>query len=91
MPNGNGKQTWSDIAHRIGIWGAVLTIGFKVFAMGSWVGAADEKFKDAATVEETQKDLLLQVNTIATKQEAMEKTLEDNKREILDAIKELQD
>jgi hypothetical protein len=67
----------------------------KLFTVGSWVGAADEKFEDAATVETTQRALLLQVNTVATRQEALttavadnKKAIETSKNEILDAIKE---
>jgi len=82
MSDANGKQKWSDIAHRIGIWGAVVVMAAKLFTMGTWVGAAEEKFDDAATVEETQKALLLQVNTVATRQEAMTGAIADNKRAI---------
>lgn len=93
MPDQNGKQKTSDIVHRIGIWTAVLGIAAYVFSMGQWVGAADEKLADAATVEVTQRALLLQVTAVATRQEAIVDAIADNKtaikdskREVLDAI-----
>ena len=98
MPDSNGKQKWSDVAHRIGIWGAVVVIAAKLFTMGTWVGAAQEKFEDAETVEETQKALLLKVNTVATRQEAIvtaiqgnTKAIETSKKEVLDAIAALKE
>ena len=97
MPDSNGKQKWSDIAHRIGIWGAVVAIAVKLFSVGAWVGAADEKFADAETVETKQDDLILQVNTLATVAKATTKAVEDNKTaietsrtEILEAIRRTQ-
>ena len=98
MPDSNGKQKVTDIVHRIGIWAVVLGMAIKLFTMGAWVGAAEEKFKDAATVEETQKALLLQVNTVATRQEAHtsaiadnKKAIEDSERAVLAAIESLKD
>lgn len=94
MPNANGKQTWTDIAHRIGIWSVVVLMAVKLFSVGAWVGAADEKFKDAASVEVTQKQLVLTVNTLTTEQkytklavEANKVAIEESKDEILAAIK----
>ena len=87
MTDSNGKQKPSDIAHRVGIWTAVTGIALYVFNMGAWVGAADEKFEDAATVEHTQQALLLQVNTVATKQEAIEEAVAENKQAIKDSEK----
>lgn len=93
MTDKNGKQTKSDLAHRIGIWTVVAGMAMYVFNMGQWVGAADEKFEDAETVEAKQQAILLQVNTVATKQEAiadkqdeLEDQLDETKQEILDAI-----
>ncbi len=95
MANG---QTKVDIAHRIGIWISVIVIAGYVLNIGTFIGAAEEKFKDAETVEATQKILLLQVNTIATVQGVQTKAIEDNKdaiedsrREILKAIRESND
>jgi membrane-associated HD superfamily phosphohydrolase len=92
MANGH-QQTPVDIAHRLGIWGAVLGIGLYVMNIGAWVGAADEKFEDAQTVEEKQDQLILDVNTIQVTQqvqtkaiEANAKAIEKSKDEILDAI-----
>ena len=88
----NGKAT---IVNRIGTWLAILGIGAYVFDMGQWVGAADEKFEDAQTVEEKQETLILQVNTLTIEAHATTKAVESNtkaietsRREILDAIKE---
>jgi len=49
----NGKAT---IVNRIGTWVAILGMAAYVFNMGQWVGAADEKFEDAQTVEENVHD-----------------------------------
>lgn len=91
MPKENGKQSGMDIAHRIGIWAAVLSIG-------AWVGAADEKFNDAETVEATQKQLVLDVNTLTTEtkytKEAVKANtdaIEASERAILAAIKAAHD
>ncbi len=91
----NGTQTKVDIAHRLGIWISVIVLGGYVLNMGQWVGAADEKFDDAATVETTQRALLIQVNTIATIQGTQTTAIRDNKdaiedsrRAILDAIRD---
>ena len=95
MPNANGKQTWTDIAHRIGIWSVVVLMAVKLFSVGAWVGAADEKFKDADSVEVTQKQLVIDVNTLTTEQkyttlavQANKTAIEESKNEILEAIKE---
>lgn len=95
MPNANGKQTWADIAHRIGIWSVVVLMAVKLFSVGAWVGAADEKFKDAASVEVTQKQLVLEVNTLTIEQkhttvavQANKTAIEESRAEILAAIKE---
>ena len=94
MANANGKPSTLDVVHRVGIWGFAIGIAVYMLDIGQWVGAADEKFKDAETVETTQKALLLQVNTIATVQGVQTTAIADNKtaietsrREILDAIK----
>lgn len=88
-------KTTGDIANRVGLWVAVLGLVVYVMSIGSWVGAADEKFKDAQTVEEKQDELVLTVNTIQTTQITQTTAIEDNKRaieasrkEILAAIKE---
>jgi len=66
-----------------------------VISIGQWVGAADEKFNAAATVETTQRVILLQQNTLAVEQKNMKEQLDDikdqaetDKKEILAAIKE---
>ena len=94
----NGKPTVLDIIHRVGIWGFAITLGVYVLNIGQWVGAADEKFKDAQTVEEKQDALIIQVNTVAILQGVQTVAIQDNKtaietsrREILDAIKEAND
>lgn len=91
-------QTPVDIAHRIGIWMGMIGLALYVLNIGQWVGAADEKFKDAQTVEEKQDQLILDVNTIQVTQavqtiaiEANAKAIEASRREILDAIKDATD
>ena len=87
-----------DIVHRVGIWGFAITLGVYVLNIGQWVGAADEKFKDAQTVEEKQDALIIQVNTVAILQGVQTVAIQDNKtaietsrREILAAIKDARD
>lgn len=101
MPDMNGRQRPVDIVHRVGIWVAVAGMGAYMLNIGAWVGAADEKFKDAQTVEEKQDQLILNVNTIQVTQGAIQTTqaaqtiaiaanataIEESKDEILDAIK----
>lgn len=88
-------QTGSDLAHRIGIWAGMIGLGLYVLNIGQWVGAADEKFADAQTVEEKQDQLILDVNTIQVTQDVQTEAIEANKeaieksrQEILAAIKE---
>ena len=95
MPDTNGNQKPTDIAHRLGIWAAVAGLALYVFNLGQWVGAADEKFADAQTVEEKQETLILDVNTLTTEQrhtkeavEANKRAIEQSRQEILAAIKE---
>ena len=95
MANG---QTRVDIAHRLGIWISVLVIGGYVLNLGHWAGAVEEQLKDAETVEETQKALLIQVATIAAVQLTQTVAITDNKaaieasrRDILKAIREAND
>ncbi len=94
----NGKPSVLDIVHRVGIWGFAISMGIYMLNVGQWVGAANEKFEDAQTVEEKQDVLILQVNTIATVQTAQTTAIADNKtaietsrREILAAIKDARD
>ncbi len=91
----NGRQSPVDIAHRIGIWVAVCGMAVYLLNIGAWVGAADEKFNDAQTVEEKQDKLILDVNTIQVTQvtqtkaiEANTRAIKDSKDEILQAIKD---
>ena len=95
MPDSNGKQNPVDIAHRLGIWMAVLGLAAYLFNIGAWVGAADEKFEDADTVEKKQDALIIQVTTLATQAKATTTAVESNttaiqtsKQEILDAMQE---
>ena len=97
MSNGH-PNTWGDIAHRLGIWGSVIAIGIYVFTMGQWVGAADEKLEGAEAVEATQKELVLDVNTLTLQQgyttaavEANTAAIVASKKEILEAIKAIKD
>lgn len=88
-------QTGTDLVHRVGIWVGMIGLAIYVMNIGQWVGAADEKFKDAQTVEDKQDQLILDVNTIQVTQvaqtkaiEANTKAIEDSKDEILQAIQE---
>ena len=97
MSDVNGKQTATDLAHRIGIWGVVVAMAVKLFTIGSWVGAADEKFSDAESVERKQDELILDVNTLTTEQKHTTQAVEDlktqsekDKKEILAAIAAIQ-
>lgn len=90
------KHTPGDIVHRIGSWVAICAIGAYVLNIGAWVGAADEKFNDAETVETKQEEMIVQQTVMATKQQAIEKAIDANKaaieqsrKEILAAIKEV--
>lgn len=92
------NQSKSDLAHRVGIWGGMIALAIYVLNIGQWVGAADEKFKDAETVETKQEEILEQQTTMRTKQEAIVKQLDEmkqqmkeDKQEILAAIKELEE
>jgi len=98
MANGNGKSSPLDIIHRVGIWGGMITLFIYMLNIGQWVGAADEKFKDAQTVEEKQDALILQVNTVAILQGVQTTAIQENKdaietskQEILEAIREAND
>jgi len=89
------KHTAADLAHRIGIWTGMIVLAVYVLNIGQWVGAADEKFSDAQTVEEKQDQLVLDVNTISVTQRTQTTAIEENKKaieasrkEILAAIKE---
>jgi len=91
----NGRAA---IVNRIGTWIAILGIAAYVFNMGQWVGAADEKFEDAQSVEEKQDKIILDVNTIKVTQTAQTTAIADNKtaietsrREILNAIERLKE
>ena len=92
MSESNGRLA---LANRIGTWTAIIGLAAYVFWMCTWVGAADEKFKDAETVESKQTAILLQQATIATKQQhietkliKIEEQMKEDKEDILDAIKE---
>ena len=89
------NSTSMDMAHRLGIWTGLLALAVYVINIGAWVGAADEKFVDAETVEQKQEEMIVRQTVIATKQDSIEKAVEENKKaietsrkEILDAIKE---
>lgn len=91
----NGKAV---MVNRIGTWVAILGMAAYVFNMGQWVGAADEKFIDAQTVEEKQTQLILDVNTLTTEQTytkeavvANKLAIEQSRREILAAIEKIKD
>jgi hypothetical protein len=89
------KPEHQSTANRVAVWAAIIPMGLYVLNMGQWVGAADEKLKDAQTVEITQRAILLQQATLAAGQENLKESVEElkkqakeDKKEILQAIKE---
>ena len=78
MANGNGTAL---IVNRITQWLAIIGIAAYVFYIGSWVGAADEKFKDAETVEQVQDTIKTEVTVIRTEQKYMKADLVAIKKE----------
>jgi hypothetical protein len=89
MANGNGKQSPGDLAHRIGIWVAVIAIAAKLFSVGAWVGAADEKFEDHDAVEEKQDEIILDLNTIQNTVAAQTRAIAENKEAIEESKEEV--
>ena len=88
-------QSTGDLIHRVGIWVGMIGLALYVLNIGQWVGAADEKFKGAASVEQKQEQLILDVNSLTVEQrytkEAVKANtiaIETSRREILAAIKE---
>lgn len=88
--NGHGA-----IVNRLLQWGAIA--GVLVYAMnvGQWVGAADEKFKNAEAVAEKQDTMVERVATLSAQQTATQRAVESNtsaikesERKILEAIRE---
>jgi hypothetical protein len=80
-----------SIANRIGTWVALAAMGAYVMNIGAWVGAADEKFSDAEKVEEQVDDIKDRLTKIETVVTAQTETMKENKKDILEAIKELKD
>ena len=72
--NGNGA-----VINRVMQWLALAGLLVYVLNIGSWVGAADEKFKDAATVEQKQEQIKTDVTIILTEQLHMKEDLNDIK------------
>lgn len=77
MANGNAGA----IVNRVLQWGALAGVFVYVLNIGQWVGAADEKFKDAETVEQRQEDIRTDVNTIANEQSHIQQDISDIKAE----------
>ena len=74
--NGNGA-----VINRVMQWLSIIGIAAYVFYIGSWVGAADEKFEDAATVEQKQEQIKTDVTIILTEQAHIKEDLNDIKDE----------
>lgn len=91
MSNGNGfNGRGLEIAHRLGIWVTVVGLALYVLNMGIWVGAADEKFKSAATVEERQEELKDHLNEIQRSVDLNSAEIYRFKIDIVKAIDRLQ-
>jgi hypothetical protein len=84
--NGN-----ASMANRVSLWVAIVALGIYVMNMGQWVGAADEKLKDAEAVEEQVDDIKDRLTALETTVDTAVDTMKENKKDILDAIKELKD
>ena len=80
--NGN---TWS-IVNRVGLWVSFAALAAYVFYIGQWVGAADEKFNDAQTVEERQEAIKETIVTLSVNQA----NAADDVEEIKESQKEIE-
>ena len=80
MANGSGHQN-GGVANRVASWATMAAIAGYVLYIGQWVGAADEKFKDAESVEQKQEVINDKVTRIETEVEHVKNNVEDVKRE----------
>ena len=79
-----------QIANRLGTWAAIAGLAIYLLNIGQWVGAADEKFKDAESVEETQEQIKERLTRVEDNLEHLEEQSEKEHEAILDAIKRLE-
>lgn len=86
MANGDGNGSWGAIANRLGTWAVLIGLAIYVYDIGTWVGAADERFSDARTVEATQK----QISEKVTRLEANQKNIQEDVTEVRKGQKELE-
>ena len=87
MANGNGQM---NALERAGSWATLVGMGLYVLYIGQWVGAADEKFKDAETVEQTQQQVKERLTRLEEQVEDLAENSEERDELILDAIKRLE-
>lgn len=71
-----------SIVNRIGTWAVLAGLGVYMLNIGSWVGAADEKFEQAQKVEEQVDDIKERITTL----EAEVKNLDENSKTRAEAI-----
>lgn len=86
MTHGNGNGA---ALNRVASWGSIVAMALYVLYIGQWVGAADEKFKDAESVEQTQKQIKERLIRVEEGIEDLEESAAREHDAILDAIKEL--
>lgn len=85
------KQSMTDLAHRIGVWAGMIGLMVYVMNIGTWVGAADEKFKDAESVEQTQQQIKERLARLEEQVEDNDERSADRDKLILEAISRLED
>lgn len=86
--NGNGNVA---LANRIGTWASLVALGMYVMYIGQWVGAADEKFKDHDTVEETQQQIKERLTRLEERVVNEADKSQSRDEQILNAIKRLEE
>jgi hypothetical protein len=79
-----------SVTHRIATWAAIIPMGLYVMNMGQWVGAADEKFEDAETVEQEVDDIKERITKLETEVKNLDKNSADRALALMKAIEKLE-